>query len=82
MPAHGLDDLPELFLSKTRSRWLLARNASENEFFKKTSYMIDKAKWREERAFQKEKEELLRRQSQTEQVVTPLRYARFDLSKK
>ena len=81
MPTHA-DDLPELFLTKTRARWLLARNANESELFKKTSSMIDKAKWREQRAFQREKDELLQRQSQTKQVVTPLRYARFDFSKK
>ena len=44
--------------------------------------MIEKAKWREERAFQREKDEILQQQSQTKQVVTPLRYARFDFSKK
>ena len=76
------DSLPGLILSKTRARWLLARNASENELFKKTSSMIDKAKWKEERAFQREKDQLLQHQSRTETVQTPLRYARFDFSQK
>ena len=75
-------DLPGLFLSKTRARLLLARNASEDEIFKKKACMIDKAKWKEEKAFQKEKEELLQRQSRTKQVQTPLRYARFGFSNK
>lgn len=77
------NDLPELFLSKKRARFLLTRNASENEQFRKTSSVIDKAKWREEKAFERERERLLQSQSRTqERLQTPLRYARFDFSKK
>ena len=76
------DNIAELFLSKNRSRWLLARNASEDEYLKKRIVMIDKAKSREERAFEREKEELLRQQTQIKHVLlTPLRYTRFKFSK-
>ena len=80
MPAHT-NNLTGLVLSKARARWLLARNASEIELFKKTSSMIDKAKCKEEKAFEREKDELLKRQLQTQHIQTPLRFARFDCKK-
>lgn len=80
MSAHN--DLPELFLSKKRARFLLTRNASVSEQFRKKSSLIDKAKCEEEKAFEREKERILQSQSRTEQrVQTPLRYARFEFSK-
>lgn len=77
------NDLPELFLSKKRARFLLTRNASVKELYRKKSSLIDKAKWEEERAFERERERILQSQSRTEErVQTPLRYARFDISNK
>lgn len=77
------NDLPELFLSKKRARFLLTRNASVNEQFRKKSSLIDKAKCEEEKAFERERERILQNQSRIEErVQTPLRYARFEFSKK
>ena len=53
--------LPEVILSKNGAKYLLKRNASEKELFKKQTWLLDKAKSKEERAFCRERERLLQR---------------------
>lgn len=77
----GSDHFSGLSLTKTRSRWLLARNTSESEDFKKKASILDKARNREEKAFQREKERLLKHQVDIQHVLKPPRYSRFECSK-
>lgn len=51
----SLRELPGVFLSTTRARWLVARNNSEDQLLKEKACMIDRVKRKEERAFQREK---------------------------
>lgn len=61
--------LPELVLSKNCAKYLLARNAGEKALFKKQSWLIDKARSKEEKAFGRERERLLqRRQSRMQEI--------------
>lgn len=60
--------LPELALSKTCAKYLLARNAGEKALLQKKSFLLEKAKSKEERAFKREKELLLRRKFTTQQT--------------
>lgn len=77
----GSDHFSGPSLTKTRSRWLLARNTSESEDFKKKASILDKARNREEKAFQREKERLLKHQIDIQHVLKPPRYSRFESSK-
>lgn len=75
------NDSPELFLSKKRARFLLTRNANLEELYRKKASLIDKAKWEERKAFDREREKILQSQSRTEErIQTPLRFARLDIS--
>lgn len=78
----SLRELPGVFLSTTRARWLVARNNSEDQLLKEKVCMIDRVKRKEERAFQRETIEVIECQKRTNQTRTPLRYSRFDLDKK
>ena len=78
----SLRELPGVFLSTTRARWLVARNSSEDQLLKEKACMIDRSKRKEERAFQREKIEVIECQKRTNQTYTPLRYSRFDLDQK
>ena len=62
--------LPELALSKKCAKCLLTRNAGEKALFRKQSFMIEKAKRKEEKAFQRERELLIQRQSRTREIQT------------
>ena len=57
--------LPEVVLSRKRARYLMARNAGEKEIFRKKSLLLEEAKTKNEKAFQREKELLLQRHSKT-----------------
>ena len=57
----AFNSLPELVLSKNCAKYLLARNAGEKALFNKQSWLIDKAKSKEEKAFGRERERLLQR---------------------
>lgn len=78
----SLRELPGVFLSTARARWLVARNNSEDQLLKEKACMIDRVKRKEERAFQREKIEVIECQRRTNQTHTPPRYSRFDLDKK
>lgn len=60
--------LPELALSKTCAKYLLARNAGEKALLQKKSFLLEKAKSKEERAFKREKELLLQRKFSKQQT--------------
>lgn len=60
--------LPELALSKTCAKYLLARNAGEKALLQKKSFLLEKAKSKEERAFNREKELLLQRKFSKQQT--------------
>ncbi|KAK2572005.1 hypothetical protein P5673_003429 [Acropora cervicornis] len=60
--------LPELALSKTCAKYLLARNAGEKALLQKKSFLLEKAKSKEERAFKREKELLLQRKFTKQQT--------------
>jgi len=57
----AFNSLPELVLSKNCAKYLLARNAGERALCDKQSWLIDKAKSKEEKAFGRERERLLQR---------------------
>ncbi len=61
-------ELPELVLSRKSARYLLTRNARERELLKRTSFLIDKAKSEEEKAFGREREQLLQSQSRMPEI--------------
>ena len=61
--------LPEVVLSKNCAKYLLTRNASEKALFEKQTWLIDKAKSKEERAFCRERERLLQRRLSRKQEV-------------
>ena len=61
--------LPELVLSKNCAKYLLTRNAGEKALFNKQSWLIDKAKLKEEKAFGRERERLLQRRHSRMQEV-------------
>lgn len=63
----ALNYLPEITLSKTCAKYLLARNAGEKALLQKKSFLLEKAKSKEERAFKREKELLLQRTKFTKQ---------------
>ena len=62
--------LPELALSKKCAKYVLTRNAGEKVLLRKQSFMIEKAKRKEEKAFQRERELLIQRQSRTREIQT------------
>ena len=55
--------LTDVVLSKKRARYLMARNAGEREIFRKKSLLLEEAKTKEEKAFEREKELLIQRHS-------------------
>ena len=61
--------LPEVVLSKNCAKYVLTRNASEKALFKKQTWLIDKAKSKEERAFCRERERFLQRRLSRKQEV-------------
>lgn len=61
--------LPALVLSKNCARHLITRNAGEKAFLGKKSFLLEKAKTKEEKAFQRERELLLQRQSKTQSLL-------------
>lgn len=74
--------LPEIVLTKKCARYLLTRNAGEKALFTKKSLLIEKAKTKEEKAFQRERQLLLRRQSKTQEIQGEQPYGRFNAVKK
>jgi len=67
----AFNSLPELVLSKNCAKYLLARNASEMALFNKQSWLIDKTKSKEEKAFGRERERLLQRRHSRMQEIGP-----------
>ena len=65
----AFNSLPELVLSKNCAKYLLARNAGEKAVFNKQSWLIDKAKSKEEKAFGRERERLLQRRRSRMQEI-------------
>ena len=76
--------LPESVLSKNCAKYVLARNAGEKALFNKQSWLIDKAKSKEEKAFGREKERLLQRRHSRMQEIgqTPQPRKRVSLVQK
>ena len=65
----AFNSLPELVLSKNCAKYLLVRNAGEKALFNKQSWLIDKARSKEEKAFGREKERLLQRRHSRMQEI-------------
>lgn len=57
--------LPEIVLSKKCAKFLMTRNAGEGEIFRKKSFLLEKAKTKEEKVLQRERELLIQRQLKT-----------------
>ena len=57
--------LPEIVLSKKCAKFLLTRNAGERQLFSKKSFLLEKAKTKEEKALQRERKLLIQRQFKT-----------------
>ena len=64
MEMSAYNGLPDVVLSKKRARYLMARNAGEREIFRKKSLLLEEAKTKEEKAFEREKELLIQRHSE------------------
>lgn len=80
----AFNSLPELVLSKNCAKYLLARNAGEKALFNKQTWLIDKAKSKEEKAFGRERERLLQRRHSRMQEIgqTPQPRERVSVVKK
>ena len=74
--------LPELVLSKKCARYLLTRNAGEKAMFRKKSFLIEKAKTKEEKAFQREKQLVIQRQLKTQEIQTTQTHGLFNAASK
>lgn len=61
--------LPEITLSKKCAKYLLTRNAGEKALFRKESFLIEKAKTKEEKAFRRERELLIHRECRNRELI-------------
>lgn len=61
--------LPEITLSKKCAKHLLTRNAGEKALFRKESFLIEKAKTKEEKAFRRERELLIHRECRNRELI-------------
>ncbi len=75
-------ELPELVLSRNSARYLLTRDAGEKELLRRTYFLIDKAKSEEEKAFKREREQLLQGQSRMPEIQKLPRCVKFHTAKK
>ena len=57
-----------MFLSTNNAKYLLRRNAGQKELFRKKSYLLEKAKSKEERSLNREREYLKRRHTRTQDL--------------
>lgn len=64
--------LPELLLSKKGAMYLLKRNASAEALLRKQSFLIDKAKAKQEKFFDREREMFLQNQAKRRVQTTQL----------
>ena len=61
--------LPEITLSKKCAKYLLTRNAGEKALFRKESFLIEKAKTKQEKAFRRERELLIHRECRNRELI-------------
>ena len=61
--------LPEITLSKKCAKYLLTRNAGEKALFRKESFLIEKAKTKQEKAFRRERELLIHREFRNRELI-------------
>lgn len=71
------DVLPEIVLSTKNASYLMTRNAREKVVLRKKSFLLEKAKTKEERSFQREKELLLQRHSRMQEIRLSEPYQRL-----
>ena len=61
--------MPEITLSKKCAKYLLTRNAGEKALFRKESFLIEKAKTKQEKAFRRERELLIHREFRNRELI-------------
>ena len=61
--------LPEITLSKKCAKYLLTRNPGEKALFRKESFLIEKAKTKQEKAFRRERELLIQRECRNRELI-------------
>lgn len=61
--------LPEITLSKKCAKYLLTRNAGEKALLRKESFLIEKAKTKQEKAFRRERELLIHRECRNRELI-------------